>query len=255
MNDKNTISDELLTKFLCGKTTPEETELVMAYMAESDENVEDLKNICAAIEIQKDKTASQPTHTRRNRIFKRAIWTITSVAASVLIIVACYIAFTTNTANNNDPVIAEVNDTILHPITNIEIGGCDSTNNSKKDKVNEEMAKHPVPILQPNREKNYAGSTEKEGYCNMLAPKKSTYSVPLSQAYFDFSWSTDAPHTKVELYDSNHKLIHKEESDDDYIRFKTAEYQTYNLIYWKVTALFENGNTTENKGTIRFEKE
>ena len=54
MNDKNTISDELLTKFLCGKTTPEESELVMAYMAESDENIEDLKNICAAIEMQKD---------------------------------------------------------------------------------------------------------------------------------------------------------------------------------------------------------
>lgn len=252
MNDKNTISDELLTKFLCGKTTPEESELVMAYMAESDENIEDLKNICAAIEMQKDMDA-QPAHQKRERNHKRTIWMISSVAATVLIIVACYTIINITThSHNGEPILAEVTDTIRQTATDSESIRYDTVNNltNEEDKDSE---KEFSPVLQQNQGKNYAGLTEKSGYCNMVIPKTTTYNVSSSQIYFDFNWSTDAQTSRFELFDSSHALIFQEETTEDYIKFKASEYRAYNVLSWKLTALYEDGNTKVNTGTIKFE--
>ncbi len=53
MENKKEISDELLAKYLSGQCTEAEEAKVLDYMSQSDENIDDLTNIVAAIEAQK----------------------------------------------------------------------------------------------------------------------------------------------------------------------------------------------------------
>ena len=48
------ISDELLTRWMCGQATPEEEAEVLDYLSESDEHIDDLKTIVAATQVGND---------------------------------------------------------------------------------------------------------------------------------------------------------------------------------------------------------
>ena len=88
MENKKEITDELLDKYLSGQCTEDEEAEVLDYMAQSDENVDDLMNIVAAIEAQK-KATSLAT----KKVTRRFIpW---SAAASVLLLVGLAWFFTT----------------------------------------------------------------------------------------------------------------------------------------------------------------
>lgn len=45
------VSDELLTRWLCGQTTPEEEAQVLDYLSESDEHIDDLRAIVSATQL------------------------------------------------------------------------------------------------------------------------------------------------------------------------------------------------------------
>ena len=77
---EKTISDELLTRWLCGKATPEEENKVLDYLADSDENIEDLKAIVAATQLANNEAVSMP---RRRNLFKIPI----AIAASIALLV------------------------------------------------------------------------------------------------------------------------------------------------------------------------
>ena len=80
MENKKEISDELLDKYLSGQCTEAEEAEVLDYMSQSDENIDDLTNIVAAIEAQK-KATSLATKKETRRFIP---W---SAAASVLLLV------------------------------------------------------------------------------------------------------------------------------------------------------------------------
>lgn len=103
MENRKEISDELLAKYLSGQCTEAEETEVLDYMAQSDENIDDLTNIVAAIEAQKKATALAPKKETRRFI----PW---SAAASVLLLVGLTWFFTTR--NNGmqmtlSPALAE----------------------------------------------------------------------------------------------------------------------------------------------------
>lgn len=75
MKHTDDISDEQLTRFLNGDTTPEEEAEVLDYAASADENAEDLLNIAAAIRTQ------QKTTTKSRFSFRPVYW-----AAAVLVL-------------------------------------------------------------------------------------------------------------------------------------------------------------------------
>ena len=77
--------------------------------------------------------------------------------------------------------------------------------------------------------------------------------VPLTQTYFEFNWKTDAAKSVISLYDAHHNLISREETDDDCVRYKVADYQSHQQIYWKLTVSFADGTSKENSGSITFE--
>ncbi len=103
MENKKGISDELLAKYLSGQCTEAEESEVLDYMSQSDENIDDLTNIVAAIEAQK-KAASLATKKETHRFIPWA------AAASVLLLVGLAWFFTTR--NNGmqmtqSPALAE----------------------------------------------------------------------------------------------------------------------------------------------------
>lgn len=103
MENKKEISDELLAKYLSGQCTEAEELEVLDYMSQSDENIDDLTNIVAAIEAQK-KATSLATKKETRRFIP---W---SAAASVLLLVGLVWFFTTR--NNGmqmtqSPALAE----------------------------------------------------------------------------------------------------------------------------------------------------
>ena len=88
MENKKVISDELLAKYLSGQCTEAEEAEVLDYMSQSDENIDDLTNIVAAIEAQK-KATSPATKEETHRFIPWA------AAASVLLLVGLAWFFTT----------------------------------------------------------------------------------------------------------------------------------------------------------------
>lgn len=103
MENKKEISDELLDKYLSGQCTEAEELEVLDYMSQSDENIDDLTNIVAAIEAQKKATS----HATKKATRRFIPW---SAAASVLLLVG--LAWFFSSRNNGmqmyqSPALAE----------------------------------------------------------------------------------------------------------------------------------------------------
>ena len=103
MENKKEISDELLAKYLSGQCTEAEEAKVLDYMSQSDENIDDLTNIVAAIEAQKKAAVLAP----KKETHRFIPW---SAADSVLLLLGLAWFFTTR--NNGmqvtqSPALAE----------------------------------------------------------------------------------------------------------------------------------------------------
>ena len=250
MNDKNTISDELLTKFLCGKTTPEETELVMAYMAESDENIEDLKNICAAIEVQKDVEKVAPRHSPR-----RFLWIISSVAVAVAAIVICTVAFNRANGTDDSPMIVEQTDTVKFEQqfqdTIVAIEEIETENASKRE--HPKMPNEFVPIQPAVESKHYAGEMAKVNYVSLLFPYKDIHYISLDRRSINFQWNSDAIGIHLTVMDLDDKLLlDKQITDDDHFLWKMPPIEE-NAFFWKMIFTFKDGSTKTKQGRIQDE--
>jgi anti-sigma factor RsiW len=102
------ISDEVLARYLSGKATAEEETAVLDYLSESDERVEELLAMTAAIETtrqQDDETTrrrdNKTTRLRDNKTTRvRPLWPVISAAASVALLIGVGIALWHNSASN-----------------------------------------------------------------------------------------------------------------------------------------------------------
>jgi len=248
MEQKQRISDELLAKYLDGQTTPEETESVLSFLAENDENVDDLAHICAAIEVQKnaDKMALFNKRTTRRRL----LWTLSSAAAVALVVVVTLLVFFPKKEGNMVAVQTDTTKVATPSQISEEV-------DNQIDNV-EEPSSASSDITTPNWQgeklKNYADATAKTGFCNMIVPSQKSYTISSNRTYFDFSWSTDAVTKVLILKDENGKILFYEKiEDDDYVKFKTADYQKYNRIFWQLEVTYSNGKSETKSGEIQFE--
>ena len=72
------MTDEMIARYLSGKSSPEEEAVVLDYLSESDEHLEELLAMSAAVEVNKEEEPKRQT---------RLLWTAISVAASVTILI------------------------------------------------------------------------------------------------------------------------------------------------------------------------
>jgi ferric-dicitrate binding protein FerR (iron transport regulator) len=106
MQGKENITDEMIARYLSGKATPEEEAVVLDYLAESDENLDDFLAMSAAIELNsKESKENAPAElstfnfqlsTQR----KRPLWPALSAAASVALLIGVGIAIWHNSGDN-----------------------------------------------------------------------------------------------------------------------------------------------------------
>ena len=72
------ITDEMLTRWLCGQSFPDEEAAVLDYLAESDERIDDLSAISAAVNMHAARLPERRT---------RLLWPLVSAAASVALLI------------------------------------------------------------------------------------------------------------------------------------------------------------------------
>lgn len=240
------LSDELLAKYLSGKTSPEETEQVLSFLAENDGNLDDFTQICAAIEVQ--KSAEKAAFAQKKAVRRRILWVASSAAAIALIVVVALFAFQ---PKENSNWVAQKTDSTQNTIV---VPESEFTDNQNDSVIEKETNNAIAPNWRGEQPKNYAESTSKTGFCNMITPSQSKYAVSTQRTYFDFSWSTDAVRQTLILKDENGRIVHREEmQDEDYVKLKVADYQKYGKLSWTLVLTYSSGATETKTGDIVFE--
>ena len=248
MENNRKISDELLAKYLDGKTTAEETEEVLAYLAESDENIEDLANISAAVEIMHD--VEKGAGRRPSRKF---LWVISSVAAAIVAIVICLVAFNRGEGEEGSPLIAEQTDTVrFEPPIQDTVTAVEPTEVAAKEQPEQQSGEF-VPIQQAERSRNYAGEMAKVNYASILYPYKDVVYVSLDRKNIDFQWESDAIKVRLEIMDFEDKLLLDKQIEYDNHFLWTLPSIEENAFFWKMTFTFMNGSTKIKQGRIQDE--
>ena len=87
------MTDEMIARYLSGKSSPEEEALVLDYLSESDEHLEDLLAMSAAVEVNRGEAPKQQT---------RLLWTTISVAASVALLIGIGITIWHNSSTGSN---------------------------------------------------------------------------------------------------------------------------------------------------------
>lgn len=77
--EKN-VSDELLTRWMCGEATPEEEAQVLDYLSENDERIDDLRTMVAATQLDSNNAFSQP---KKKNVLRISL----AIAASVALVI------------------------------------------------------------------------------------------------------------------------------------------------------------------------
>ncbi len=248
MKSEPNLSDELLAKYLSGKTSPEETEQVLSFLAENDENLEDFTQICAAIEVQ--KSAEKTAFSQKKAFRRRILWVASSAAAIALIVVVALFAFHTN---ENSNWVAQQTDSTQKTMVLPKFESIDNQNDSTVKKV-KKKSNALTPNWRGEPSKNYAEGTSKTGFCTMITPSQNVSSVSFHRTYFDFSWSTDAVRETLILKDENGQTLYREEmQNEDYVKFKVADYQKYGKLSWTLVLTYSSGATETKTGDIVFE--
>lgn len=246
MKPEHNLSDELLAKYLAGKTSPEETEQVLSFLAENDGNLDDFAQICAAIEVQKSAEMAASAHKKAVR--RRILWVASSAAAIALIVVVALFAFQ---PKENSNWVAQQTDSTQNTIIVPESEFVDNQNDSVIEK---ETNNAIAPNWRGEQPKNYAEGTSKTGFCTMITPSRNVYAVSTQRTYFDFSWSTDAVRETLTLKDETGQIRYREEmQNEDYVKLKVADYQKYGKLSWALVLTYSSGATETKTGDIVFE--
>ncbi len=239
MESNHNISDELLAKYLSGKATPEESEVVLAYLAEHDERVEDFASMVAAVELQRDAEAAMKT---RRRTLRR-MWVGVSAAAAVVLAV-CFFAVRTMQPRSDDGNLVA---------TNADTAAVIVPEQNMPDTLMEEPSVSPAnPNWHGLAQKNYAVGDSKSGYCKVVVPKQQEYRISSQQSFFDFSWHTDAEKQLFELKTTSGQVLYSEAADG-YVRFSAEDYRQYGHLVWNLKVTFAVDSPWEMGGTIVFE--
>lgn len=93
MNNRYDISDEMLARYLSGKATPEEVAVVLDYLSENDEHLDDFLAMSAAVEQFNE---AKP----KRRV--RPLWPTLSIAACVTLFLCIGLPLMHNTPSGSN---------------------------------------------------------------------------------------------------------------------------------------------------------
>lgn len=244
MNPKKTISDELLAKYLDGKTTPEETELVLQYLSENDEHITELADICEAIEVQHDTEKIVRRRTPRTRW-----WLVAPVAAAVALLVILLTLPYRNLPQGGGELVAEQTDTIPD-VTQTEDAAVPLESDDRTDSSSSKSARTVQKAVPP---KIYAGTEAKTDYVNLIYPYKTIHYISSGRKSVDFRWDSDAINVHLIIKDGKSNLLYdKVIKGEDHCYWPVPSIEEP-IFDWQLIFTFADGTTAMRKG--RFQDE
>jgi hypothetical protein len=235
MGKNEKISDELLAKYMSGQTTPAEEAAVLDYLAESDENLDDFLQMSAAVE------ANHAPKERTRNYFK---WIAVAAAAALLVFVCLFawkhqkqdnieFAQKENPAQHTNPVHTRVTDSVEMPTTDVP---------TTLEKPNELIPEMVEP-------KNYADSSRKRNYANMIYPSSKLTSISQERKSLIFRWNTDAVDIRFSVKDEKGNLITEKQLDAvKYFPFAIPDDK--DTLHWQAVFTYADGTTTVKRGSI-----
>lgn len=270
------ISDELLARFLDHKTTEEETELVLSYLNEEKDHLEEFLSIRKA-SLLAGKTASQTidikdsaafiknnTHSSKKSTNNKRVALWISVAASIIVIISVSYFIVYHKPHSNPMELAQTTSQDSLKLKNEEeisnsvpIKNEDPIiNTDKKQPIDPDLNKSesdngiPVQI----KTQHNATSQSVENSLSIIKPAKSPYTIlckNMEKELF-FQWqNTTAKSVTFRLFNSkNEVIITKSDPTMRSFALLFKELKKEKKIFWEVKVVFEDGTSDMKTGRI-----
>lgn len=281
----NTINDELLSKFLDGKTTEEENQKISAYCDAHGETIEELLMMRQAASMA-DKNSdfvidevkalhfveqTLQTHSRKKRV-TLAVWISVAAAMAILIVVGTFLFF----SNENSTLIGhetQPHQTVAEDSTdksNATLTDTSLMQTHRTDRVeplqeepqlseNKSSEESRAPLSVEVSEKSTAATQSVENAFSMVKPSKTPYRIICKNLdkSFVFQWETvNAKKIEFILMNDQHKVIvEKKELNLNSFSLMFRDVAVYSVLYWKVKIVFEDNTTTQKTGRIDIQYE
>lgn len=240
MNNTHEISDDLLVKFLNDKASAKETELVLDYLSESDEHLEDFLTMCAALESHWDEEKIRGIlRNRSNRT--RFLWWTSAAAAAIAIIVVGIFFFRSN-GDDKAPIIAQQQPKEQqNDFRDTSIVTYDSL--QQNDVCENPAIKQYIP--KQKSPKLYADSSRKYNYATMIYPTKAECSISNKRSV-TLRWNSDAVNVHLKINADDSLMLDENLGSAKMYQLQiNPEIKTY---YWHITFELPNKTTVEKKG-------
>lgn len=277
----NTISDELLSKFLDGKTTDEENEAIFAYCNAHEETLEELLIMRQAASmadkesdfvVEEDEKRHFVEQTIRSHSIKKrvkfTVWISVAAAMAVIIIVGTFFFrsrqnpdLIAQKGQNNKMTVSDSvfeNDLLIEEDTTI----AEPLNRNKTEQIKEQpqysenrsLSAEKEPLKVQIMEKTTAATQTAENTFSMLKPDKSPYRILCKNLDKSFSFQWQATHAKkTEFILMNDKQVVLYEKTEAYFSSYSLSFRNvmeYNTLYWKVKIVFEDNTSAQKSGRI-----
>lgn len=243
MREKTNISDELLVKFLNSDTTKEESEQVLNYLSENDENLEDFICMAAALESHWDEERIRKTLRLRTR--RRVLWW-TSAAAAVIVLLIVGTFIIRNNGQQQENLIAQQEQTEI-PEENgsqesaVEVDSTLENGTSERQEIQQYTPKKEEPKL-------YADSSHKQYYATMIYPSKEVTTVNQKRS-ITFRWNSDAENIHLEITSGeNAVLVNEDLGKSKWYHLQTTD--TTTTYHWKISFNYSNKTSIVKQGKI-----
>lgn len=243
MNTEKQISDELLAKYMSGKTTPEEEAVVLDYLAESDDNLDDFQQMVVAVELHKGKEKAAVV----NATWKKVVWSVSAAAAIALLVVAGIFAFHHGDENGNRLAKQNQENQTQNNETTITI--LDTSANVRDDleiNQNDVEGAHTPAVNEP---KHYADSAKKKNYANMIYPASKLTSISEKKKSISFHWNTDAVNVKISIRTQDNQVVmEKNLGAVRYFNFPIPD--EADTLQWETEFTYPDGSKIVKDGKI-----
>lgn len=239
MNNKPIdISDELLAKYLSGKTSPEEEEMVLSYLGDNEDGLEDLKNITASVELH---------HTMQKRNSSKNVWKwvagIASAAAVAMLVVTGIYFSKQDNGSGNTFVQNQQTSTQQDSLKTVTADTSKVTD--ADNEINRESPQTPS-YVEP---KHYADSAKKKNYANMIYPPSKLQSISNQKKSVSFRWNTDAIDVHLSVKSGDERvLIDQKLGPVRYFNFTLPDPD--DTLKWQAVFTYADGSSTTKEGTI-----
>lgn len=268
------VSDELLAKFLDNKTSEEETEIVLKYINENIEHLDEFLTIRKASMLVDHKPCNvienNPISDNNNYNSKQLIlnkkklslWI--SVAASVLFIITISIFFvlkkpiseSTEMAHNSKQDSTKNEKEQVQPIDSQKDNKNNSIDEAEQKSIEHQNSSNKgndeVPVQIKNQ--NYANQQSVENKLLMIKPGKSPYSILCKniEKQLNFEWEiSNAKEIKITLLNSTRKeIVSHSDPNMKYYLIPLKNLNNEKTIIWELKVVFEDNTTQIKSGVI-----